>query len=68
MNERAIEFLKAQGVEVETRDASEVPGAYSVPVVKAVVHEVAGFDRVELRHVITAERHKNYGAMSIGEG
>jgi 6,7-dimethyl-8-ribityllumazine synthase len=51
MDERVIEFLKAQSVEVETRDASEVPGAYSVPVVKTVVHKVVGFDRVELQHL-----------------
>jgi hypothetical protein len=29
MNERAVEFLKAQGTEVETSDASEAPDAYS---------------------------------------
>jgi hypothetical protein len=55
-------------VEVETRDASEVPDVYSLLVIKIVGHKVVGFDRVELQHVITAERHKNYGAMSIGEG
>jgi hypothetical protein len=35
-----------------------VPGVYSAPVVKAVGYKVVGFDRVELQHVITAERHK----------
>ena len=34
----------------------KVPGACSVLVVKTVVHAVAGFDRVELQHVITAEQ------------
>ena len=54
MDETAIEFLKAQGVEVEARDASEVPGVYSVLVIKIVGHKVVGFDRVELQHVIKA--------------
>jgi hypothetical protein len=45
-------------VEAETRDASKVPGAYSVPVVKTIVHKVIRFDMVELQHVITAERHE----------
>jgi hypothetical protein len=57
MDESAIEFLKAHGVEVETRDASKMPGLYSVLVIKTVGHKVVGFDRVELQHVITAE-HK----------
>ena len=36
----------------------KVPGACSVLVVKIVGHKVVGFDRVELRHVVTAERRR----------
>ena len=43
---------------METRDASEVPSVYSVPLVKIVVHKEVGVDRVELQHVITAEKRK----------
>jgi hypothetical protein len=59
MNERAIDFLKDQGMEVETSDASEVLGVYSGPVTKIVGHKVFSFDRAELQHVVTAKGHKD---------
>ena len=49
---------RLSGAKAETRDASEVPHVCSVPVVKTVVHKVVRFDRVELRHVVTAERRR----------
>ena len=66
MDERAIEFLKTHSTEAETRVAWEVPGVYSVLAIKIVGQKVVGFDRVELRHVITAERRKEglrYGSI-----
>jgi hypothetical protein len=35
-NERAIEFIKTQGTELETRDASEVPGEHREHVLKRI--------------------------------
>jgi hypothetical protein len=50
--------LKDPRVSIDTSDASKVFGAYSIAMFMIVGSMVIRFDRVEFRHVVTAERRR----------
>jgi hypothetical protein len=52
--EKAVEFLKARSVDVETRDARQVPDIYCVPTIDICGRRIPGFNAAELLHVIAA--------------